>query len=203
MIDEPKIIKAVQSLGMKGNDEGLIPVFGVYLANLHSSYYNDLSFGLINEVIRIVGEEMREDTKALLVHAALACAINTLGGILRSTEWEAIVTPMVENDTDKILGLVAVTNALGWGNWALIELNPRKKAIFHAFTPYEANLFKEKYGISKYDTCYMLQGVAAGMMELIFPREGRDRYYAYKAEEPKCIAKGDPHCVIIATPRDD
>jgi hypothetical protein len=173
------------------------------LANSYVNYYNDLSYGLINEVIKVAGEDMKPEAIGLLKHAALACGVNTLGGILNSAEWEAIITPMVESDKDNILGLVAVTNALGWGFWELIELDSGKKAVFHAKYPYEANGYKSKYGKSSDGVCYMLQGVAAAMMELIFPREGCEKYYHYDAVEPQCIAKGDSHCVFIATPRED
>ena len=203
MIDEPTIIKAVQGLGLMGNDEGLIPAFGVYLANCYSEYYNDLSFGLVDEIVKATAPDMKVEAINLLKHAALACGVNTLGGILGSAEWEAIIEPMVETDRDKVLGLVAVTNALGWGFWELIELEPGKSAVFHAKHPYEANGYKAKYGQSPDGTCYMLQGVAAAIMELIFPREGREEYYHYEAIEPQCIAKGDPYCVFVVSTRDD
>jgi hypothetical protein len=217
--EEIDIIKAVHSLGIKGNDEGIIETFGVLLTNMYADYYNTLSYEAEREVMNKMGEQMEQITSRLLIHAAQDCCINTLGGIWASPEWTAVVKPHVETKEDVIKGMVAVTNALGWGNWKVIEIVPFKKLVLEAYSPYEALGYVEKYGATaKRGKCYMLAGVAGGFLDLVYPPGTEDksidevRPIAGKtnlserlekylcADEELCIAKGDDHCRFIAVP---
>ena len=215
VVDEDKVIKAVHSLNMTGNEEGLLFTFGVYLTNMYTDYYNALSFDFESEVIKSAGEEMEEVVAGLLIHAAQDCANNTLGGIWMSQEWASVVEPMVECKEDIIYGITAITNALGWGNWEVVEIVPFERLVMRAYTPYEGPGYVDKYGKAKSGKCYMLAGVAGGLMDLVYPEGSENKTWQeikptgtpdlvariekFIAKEVKCIAKGDPHCEFIAT----
>ena len=42
--EENDIIKAVMSLGIEGDSDGIIEAFGVLLTNMYADFYNTLSF---------------------------------------------------------------------------------------------------------------------------------------------------------------
>jgi hypothetical protein len=162
--------------------------------------------------------ELEEVVAELLIGAAQDCAVNTFGGIWASPEWDAVVQPYVETKEDVIHGLVAVANALGWGTIRVKELVPFEKLVYEAESPYEALGFVEKYGSNaNRGKCYMLAGVAGGLMDLVYPpgSEGQSvsdvRPVAGKTDLPsriakylcddeeQCIAKGDKFCRFVAT----
>ncbi len=218
--EEEKIIKAVHGLGLSGDDEGIIEAFGVLLTNNYGDYYNTLSFEFEREVMKAAGDELEEVTAELLIGAAQDCAVNTLGGIWSSPEWDAVVQPYVETKEDAVYGIVAVCNALGWGHIKVKEIVPFEKLVYEAYSPYEALGYVEKYGATaKRGKCYMLAGVAGGIQHLVYPAGSESKSLAEVrpvpgktdlkaialkpeylcADEETCIAKGDKHCTFVAT----
>lgn len=220
--EENDIIKAVMSLGIEGDSDGIIEAFGVLLTNMYADFYNTLSFDYEKEVLKVTGEEMEEVVARLLIYAAQDCGVNTVGGIWSSPEWEAVVKPHVETKEDVIRGMTAVTNALGWGNWKVIEIVPFKKLVMEAYSPYEALGYVEKYGATaKRGKCYMLEGVVGAFMDLVYPpgtedksidevrptpgqKDLPDRIEEYICvDEELCIAKGDKHCRFVGVPNEE
>jgi len=93
-IDEPAILEALVKLPLTGNEEGLIPAFGVYLTRMYSNYYNLISYGFEELLIKKKGPHMKKVSRPLLVEAGHVCAFNTFGGIMESPEWYGLVVPM-------------------------------------------------------------------------------------------------------------
>jgi hypothetical protein len=195
-IDEKTIIDAVSEMGIAGDEQGLIPVFGVYLANMYIDYYNDLSFELEREM---EPRGLQPVVAELLIDSALQCAYNTFYGITTSAEWDALVQPTVETREDVIHGIVAVTNALGWGRVEVAELVPAEKLTIRIFTGYEAEGYQAKYGKANTGKCYMWVGVASGWMDIVYGESFPNGIYSFEAKEIKCRAMGDPYCEITAT----
>ena len=83
-IDERKIIEAVAGLGITGNDEGLIPAFGLYLTQHLADYYNRISFAMARRLEKT--PELIDDGRTLLVEAGHGCAFNTFNKIIKSTK---------------------------------------------------------------------------------------------------------------------
>jgi hypothetical protein len=54
------------------------------------------------------------------------------------------------------------------------------------------------YGQAKSEKCYMLRGVAAAFMDLVYGGDYPEGYATFFAEEPLCRAKGDLYCEFIA-----
>ncbi len=191
-IDEQAIIDALVGMHIYGNDDGLIPAFGVYLANTPADFYNHLNIHFV-EVMR--EKNLFETARRLLVEAGESCAMNTFRGIMQSPEWEGLVQPMVKDERDKIFGLVALSNGFGWGNWRVREHDNEDTLRIESLNGYEAIGFREYRDECDEAQCFMLVGVAAGMMELIYSVGSlEDRYGTYLSEESSCICAARESC---------
>ncbi|GIV43159.1 MAG: hypothetical protein KatS3mg035_0282 [Bacteroidia bacterium] len=117
-IDYLAIREALTSMRLEGHPEtGLIDAFGVLLTRHYANYYCNISFGLLHSLINELGEEEGyEMAKDLLIEAGHVCGFNTMGGIMLSMEWNALIKPMIQTREDWMHGIIACINALGWGN---------------------------------------------------------------------------------------
>ncbi len=191
-IDEQAIIDAVVGLPMVGAaDDGLISVFSVYLANMPSDFYNRICIGFV-EAMRALGRE--KAATRLLVSDAEHCGMNTFRGIMCSPEWDGLIAPMVQDRSDALHAIVAISNALGWGDWHVTAHTPRSLALESRYG-YEAVGYREHRGQADSPQCAMLTGVAAGVMELVYG-EGtiEDRYGTFASHEARCISCGESSC---------
>lgn len=197
-VDEQAIIDAVVALPIEGNEDGLIPAFGVYLANTPAAFYNLVAIKYV-EAMEKTGQ--RRTATRLLTAAGEACAMNTFRGIMDSPEWEGLIAPMVSSTEDTMVALVALSNAFGWGNWSLTELEPADSATFVSYNGYEALGYLSARPQTTDPVCFMLQGVSAGMMELVYG-EGSysERLGTYLAEESHCIATANGCCEFLVEP---
>ena len=193
-IDVSKIIHAVMEGSRIRESKGIIPLFGVYLSLFSVNYYNRLSFDFEIKM----GQQREAEAKNLLIEAAQECGYATFQGIRDSWEWEQVVAPMVENKEDQIFGFVAVAVAFGWGDLSVVELDQGEKLIMRASDSYEARGYLEQYGLAKSEKCYMLQGVTAAFMDLVYGGDYPDSCFTFAAQESHCRAKGDPYCEFVA-----
>ena len=193
-IDVSKIIHAVMEGSKIRESKGIIPLFGVYLSLFSVYYYNRLSF----EFEIKMGQQRETEAKTLLIAAAQECGYATFQGIRDSWEWQQVVAPMVEAKKDQIFGFVAVAVAFGWGDLTVKELVPGEKLVMHASDSYEASGYLELYGAAKSGKCYMLRGVTAAFMDLVYSGDYPDSCFTFAAQEPRCRVKGDPYCEFIA-----
>ena len=166
-VDYNGILSAVGSLPLVGNNEGLIPAFGVYLTRHYANYYNRISFELLHALIGKFGDEGRDVAMPLLVEAGHVCAFNTFGGIMSSTEWDALIRPNLKSKQDWVHGIVAVVNALGWGRWQITSVS-ETEAEFVIHDDYEAVGYQSMYGKSNYPVSFLAQGGVAGIMNLVY-----------------------------------
>jgi len=209
-MNERVVTEAVAGLELKGNEEGLIPAFGLYLTKHFADYYNRVSYGLVGAFIREL-PELEEDAIALLTEAGHVCAFHTFGGIMVSVEWDAVVQPMIETREDYAKGMIGVVNALGWGRYRLVELVPGERLVMHIEHSYEAVGVLEGYGKAKNPRCFLAAGGGAGLMNLLYQGDITkrpaltDEYYHevfghprnFRARETRCLAMGDTHCEIV------
>jgi predicted hydrocarbon binding protein len=210
-IDEAKIVSAVAGLGITGNEEGLIPAFGLYLTRHMADYYNRISFAFARR-LEAQSAELVDDARSLLVEAGHVCAFNTFGGIMQSAEWDAVVAPMIESREDWIRGMVAVINAFGWGKWRVDSLTSGEKLRVTVDESYEAVGWLRDYPKSAHPRCYLAAGGVAGLMNLLYVGDATSRpvldeqYYVrlfrggdrFVAEETECLARGDARCTFEA-----
>ena len=193
-IDGTKIIHAVMEGSQIRESKGIIPLFGVYLSLFSVEYYNKLSFGFEQKL----GKQREAEAEALLTRAAQECGYATFQGIRNSWEWEEIVDPMIEKKDDQITGFAAVAVAFGWGDIEVKEILPERKLRIRVNDSYEASGYLERYRAAASGKCYMLRGVTAAFMDLIYGAAYPDGCFDFVAEEPLCRAKGDPFCEFVA-----
>jgi hypothetical protein len=170
----------------------LIPMFNVYLANMPADFYTLLCLTFLEEMDKI---NMRPSARKLLIYAGEICALNTLRGIKNSAEWDELIKPMIKQQSDNLYGLIAVTNALGWGNWHVQSHEPGETLEMVSTIGYEAIGHLKYRGYAKEGQCCMMTGVAAGIMAMLY-REGtvEERVGTFYSEEDACICCKDPSC---------
>jgi predicted hydrocarbon binding protein len=193
-IDGRKILHAVMEGSRIRDAKGIIPLFGVYLSLFSVQYYNKLSF----DFEKRMGKRKEKEAEALLIEAAQECGYATFQGIRNSWEWEEIVTPMIESREDQVFGFAAVTFAFGWGDMEVKELIPDEKLLIQVSDSYEATGYMQLHGPANSGKCYMLRGVAAAFMGLLYGEDYPDGCFDFSAEEPLCRAKGDSYCEFVA-----
>jgi predicted hydrocarbon binding protein len=191
-IDTEKIVNAVMHGSRIREEKGIIPLFGVYLSMISVDYYNRVSFGF--------EKKMTDKLKAesLLVSAGQECGYATFHGIRSSREWDEVVKPMIECIEDQIDCFISIAIAFGWGNLKMQKLMPRQELIIRAQDSYEAKGYLDAYGKADSGKCYMLRGVSAAFMDLVYGGDYPDGCFQYIATETKCQAKGDPYCEFVA-----
>lgn len=208
------VIDTLQKLPIVGNEEGIIPAFGVYLSRHYANYYNRISYAFERQL----GHEapaLLAAARLALIEAGHVCAFNTFGGIAESPEWEGLIAPMCRDKADWFHGLVACANALGWGCWRTRELAAGERATVDLYASYESNGRLAMYGQAPHASCYLATGALAGFMNLLWTGDITARpvldeaYYSHiytQAEsfvgrEVLCRAKGDPHCRVLVERR--
>lgn len=191
-IDTDKIIHAVMQGSRIREEKGIIPLFGVYLSMISVQYYNKISFGFEKKA------ENRKYAQELLVQAGQECGYTTFYGIKNSWEWEEVVKPMIETVEDQIHCFISIAIAFGWGNLVVQEIVPEKKLVIRVNDSYEAKGYLDAYGKGDTGKCYMLRGVTAALMDLVYGSGYPEGIFEYTAIEAQCQAKGDPCCEFIA-----
>jgi hypothetical protein len=191
-VNHEEIRQAVLALGLAGDEEdGMLVRFGVILASNPVDYLVLRELEFVRSLIKTarIGEK-------LLVDAAQWCANATFGGIMASEEWAAVVAPMVNNTQDRLEGLIAVTNVLGWGHiaeWNLDET--RKQLSFRVNYSYYIDAWRERYGAAERPICFMWTGVAGGYMDLLLG----NRVNQFHGREVECGAiTGKDYCLFEA-----
>jgi predicted hydrocarbon binding protein len=193
-VDEQAIIDAVVGIPMVGDQTGLIPAFSVYLANTPADFYNQISIGFV-EAMRALGRE--KAATRLLVSDAEHCGMNTFRGIMHSPEWDGLIAPMVRDRSDALHAIIAISNALGWGDWHVTAHTPTTLAL-ESRHGYEAVGYLQFRGQAVSPRCAMLTGVAAGVMELVYG-EGTlaERFGTFASNERGCVACGGSSCDFV------
>lgn len=163
-VDEPAILAALATLDFAGNEEGLIPRFGVMLTDHFANFYNRISFEFTR---RMADTGLLEGAEDLLTEAGLRCAFHTFGGIMTSAEWDAVIRPQCKTREDWVHGMVATVNALGWGTWRVIELAP-DRLVLRIYDDYESCGYLGMYGRAERPVSHLAAGGAAGLMNLVY-----------------------------------
>ncbi len=166
-VDYDGILTALASMPIEGNNDGLIPAFGVILTRHYANYYNRISFEFVRQMHKKFGNEGIKAAEPLLIEAGHQCAFNTFGGIMTSQEWEGLIKPQLRNKKDWVHGIVAVVNALGWGRWQVTNVS-EKGAEFILHNDYESVGYEAMYGKSDHPVTYLAYGGITGIMDLVY-----------------------------------
>ncbi len=95
---------------------------------------------------------------------------------------------MIQEEGDNIFGVLAVSNALGWGDWHILEHEIGESLQLASSRGYEARGYAEYRGDSTRAECLMLTGFAAGIMELLYGEGSiRERFGQFLSYEDDCL----------------
>lgn len=211
-IDEQAIIAACSQLPLVGNEDGLIPAFGLYLTRHYADFYNQSSFMAVYHASQRSHEALLT-TETALVEAGMTCGFYTFGGIMLSQEWEAVVQPMIESEEDWVYGIVAIINTLGWGKWRVEHLIPGQRLDVSIENSYESQGWLDQYSKSERPRCYLVQGGCASIMNLLYqgnirespaltPESFQTMFHSeesFRCQEVTCRTMGDPVCRFVTT----
>lgn len=193
-IDRQAIIDNLSQIEIVGNEEGLIPAFGVFITQLPASFWNNFAQRLTDKV----DPDLLEAAEHLLVNAAHECGYHTGYGIINSEEWKAAVAPMVEKVPEDVLhGAYAVFTAWGWGKAEIVELVPGEKMVVRAYDYYEADIAEDGATISP--SAYMIRGVSGAFMDLAYGNPYPNGLYTFRCEQVKGIECGDSYGEFVVT----
>jgi hypothetical protein len=163
-LDQAAVDEAVARLQLVGNEEGLIPRFGVMLTQHFAHFYNRLSF----EFLRRMGDSgMRIAGEHLLLDAGYRCAFHTFGGVFLSPEWESLMSPVVASKSDAAHAMASIASTLGWGRWRLMEVNERR-AVMRVYDDYESLGYRSMYGQATRPVSFLAAGGLGGLMNLLY-----------------------------------
>ncbi|MDD5393572.1 MAG: hypothetical protein PHE17_11190 [Thiothrix sp.] len=226
-IDEAAIIAGVSQAPLFGNQQGLIPAFGVELTRHYADYYNLVSFRFERQLAEVLKKrpaladlliydypalffykqyinlEGMALSRTLLTEAGHICGFNTMGGIMSSDAWDGLVMPMVQEREDWLHGIIAVINALGWGVWRVAELVPGEKLVVRVWRPYESLGYLRWFGYADHPVDYLVTGVAASLMNLMYEGDMTTRpnlnmdYYYKINRSPTSFWAEQSRCVAM------
>jgi predicted hydrocarbon binding protein len=189
-----------------GNNDGLIPAFGVYVSRNYSDYVNRLQVEFIDAMKEAAGMYGVTLGRELMMEAGYACGFFTYGGIMTSPEWEGAVKPYLKTKEDWIAGLASLINAMGWGYHTALEVS-KDCSIFRNYNDFEDMSYIRMYGeSSQYPVSWANAGGFAGLCQLIYQtgltegnpieteegfRQMRRNKVSYKTKMTKSIVTGD------------
>lgn len=193
-INREKAISDLSQIKVKGNEEGLIPAFGVLVQFLPANFWNTFT----EKMLDAAGDKHLETVEFGLEQAAAECGYHTGWGIINSDEFNSIVGPMIEKPPEDILhGAYAVLSAWGWAKCEIVELIPGQKKVVRAYEYYETKI-PETFEIQK-PCAYMIKGVTRAFMDIAYGGEYPDSFDNFKCEQVKGIEKGDSYGEFVIT----
>ncbi|MCX8112385.1 MAG: hypothetical protein N3E49_04205 [Bacteroidia bacterium] len=150
-------------------ETGLIEAFGVILTFIPGNYYALISERHLDHMEKVMGPDVRPLVLDMLIESGHVCAFNTLGGIMQSAEWDAVVRPHLKTKEDWLYGISAVMPAIGWGvvgcidtpspqRWQVCLKNWYETTTLAALPPSQRRL----------DHSPFAQGLLSGIMALIY-----------------------------------
>lgn len=193
-INRKKIIDDLSKLEVKGNADGIIDAFSVFVNQLPADFWNEFAMRIMHGV----PAEMQETAHFLLYNAANECGYHTGYGIITSKEWEAVVGPMVEKVPEDVLhGAFAVFTAWGWANAEIVDLVPNEKMVVRAYDYYESDVAPDKN--SPFMTAFMIEGVCAAFMDLAYGKPYPNGHRTFTCKQTKGIEMGDQYGEFLVT----
>lgn len=166
-VDRAAITRAVAGMPLPVSAEGLIPLFGLYITRLHTDYYNRISFAFEQEMTAVAGRPGVEAAANLFTEAGHVCGFFTMGGIMTSPEWDALVGPTLKTREDWVHGMFAWFNAIGGGTVKVLDVSPTR-LIVRMYNDYESVGYRRMYGTADHGVSYVMTGGFAGIMNLIY-----------------------------------
>lgn len=219
-LDEDRIETIANSLreftlGIAGDEHGLIRGFGVIITLHSTEYYNETVYESVASVERLKPRVVGA-VESLFGEGGHVCAFNTFGNILMSAEMESLAGPLTGKPEDTVSLCAAIARGLGFGRWAVVEHVPGERLVVQTSANYEAPYYLARYGKSDRPRCYFFANAARGMMQLASRIDWKSRpalteelYHdlfkknlPWDMRETRCVAMGDEYCeAVVERPR--
>ncbi|MEN9222015.1 MAG: hypothetical protein Q6M04_06215, partial [Thermostichus sp. BF3_bins_97] len=210
-VDYDAVNEALWSLPLMGDETGQIRAFNVLLTRMPANFYNRIQYRFL-EALRQVNPELLGVGQDLIRESGHVCVFYTFGNIMESVEWESLVLPMIQSDTDWIHGGYAVASSLGWGRWQAVEVTSNQDCRVVIDGNYEANYFLASHPDWHEPACYFAQGAVPAMMNIVYNGKVAEKptldqaFYnrlfqrggVFQGSEVKAREKGDPWCEFTA-----
>ncbi len=185
-----EVVKALAKIEVVGDEDGLIPAYGVLVNQLPVSFWNLFA----ERIVAAASDEQKPKVVDALVNCAYECGYHTGNGILGSTEFAAVVTPMVtEGAKDVLRGAYAVFTAWGWAKSGIVQLKEGERMTVRAQDYYES----ESGGTGL--RAFMIRGVSTAFFELAFAAPYPNGMNTFTCTQTKGIEVGDAFGEFVVT----
>jgi hypothetical protein len=186
-----QVVKALAKLEIKGNEEGLIPAFGVLVNQLPTSFWNTFA----ERLMAAAPPELREEAEKGLIRAAYECGYHTGYGIINSEEFNSVVMPMVtEGAKDVLRGAYAVFTAWGWAKSGIVQIKEGERMVIRAVDYYESESGGEG------PRAYMIRGVSSAFFELAYADPYPNGMDTFNCVQTKGMEVGDNFGEFVVEP---
>ncbi len=199
-------------LGVDGDERGLVQGFGIFITRHLSSYYDQTAYETIHHIEKHA-PQATPAVEELFGESGHVCAFYTIGNILLSPEWEALVGPLRGDVEEIVTSSTAITRALGFGHWTVEELEPDRRLVMHSSSNYESPFYLKRYGLSEKPRCYFFANAVRAIMQLAHrvdwasrPELTEDLYLnlfkgdlQWRVQETRCCSKGDATCEVVVS----
>ncbi|MEN2993669.1 MAG: hypothetical protein ABDH91_08990 [Bacteroidia bacterium] len=145
---------------------GLIEGFGVVLTFTPANYYGLVSDRHLARMEKAIGPEVRPLVLSMLIESGHVCAFNTIGSILQSAEWDAVVRPYLDRPEDWYYGLAGCFPAIGWGLVEYPNLPAREGGTVRFVNWYETTAIAATSHVLDHSPA--ARGLLAGIWALIY-----------------------------------
>lgn len=185
-----EVVKNLAGVKVRGNQNGLIPNFNVFVNQLPVSFWNTFA----ERMLKAAPPERRPQVETALVRCAYECGYHTGYGIIGSEEFKAVVMPMVtEGAKDVLRGAYAVFTAWGWAKSGIVHIEEGERMIIRATDYYEAD------GPKGEKRAFMIRGVSAAFFELAYAADYPNGMDTFTCGQTKGIECGDPFGEFVVT----
>ena len=150
--------------GLAGDHRGLIEAFDVFLSRPPTNYANAVAHGAV-DAIRARSPALVPVVEGLLRECGHRGAFHTLGGVLRSPEWTALVGPIPREREAVAMACCAIARSLGYGAYSVEEIGD-DRLVLVASAEFESPWCR----VVRADRCptssWFMQGAAIALLEL-------------------------------------
>lgn len=148
------------------DENGVLRAFGARVALVPVSYANQITFDTLHlvekrspELVSLVGTLVRE--------AAQSGAFHLLGGVLASPAWRGEHGAPAGEPEVRLEQLVGLTQALGWGAFAVEDFVPGRTLVLSSHLTHESAYYGARHGGTSRSRLFFQQGLALALMYLL------------------------------------
>jgi hypothetical protein len=187
-----QVVRTLAKLEVQGDEDGLIPSFGVLVNQLPTTFWNLFA----ERLLKATPPARKVEVETALVNCAYECGYHTGWGIINSPEFQAVVSPMVtEGAKDVLRGAYAVFTAWGWAKSGIVQVKEGERLVVRAVDYYEQESGGE--GLR----AYMIRGVSTAFFELAYSAPYPNGMGRFACEQTAGIETGQPYGEFVVTQR--